>query len=41
MAVRNVLIDQGIASERIEPRIDTDTKASSVTVSISVEGGRR
>jgi len=40
MAVRNVLIDQGIASERIEPRIDTDTKASSATVSISIEGGR-
>jgi len=41
MAVRNVLIDQGIASERIEPRIDTDTKASSATVSIEIEGGRR
>jgi len=40
MAVRNLLIEQGIAADRIEPRIDTDTKAKSATVSIAIEGGR-
>jgi hypothetical protein len=40
MAVRNVLIEQGVAAERIEPRIDTETRANSATVSISIEGER-
>ncbi len=37
MAVRNVLIEQGITSERIVSQIDTETRTSRATVSIAVE----